>query len=100
MYLSILGLLSLFGGAHVSFRAYAHGSWVLACLWGAYMYRDVWPLMTFTLRPLDAAEGRVLWAKLALIACVGAVEPLLEPYPYIPHDPLVNRVFSARWRGD
>ena len=46
--------------------------------------------MTFTLQPLDKAEGSLLWAKMALSAFVGAVEPMIEPYPYVPYDPLVS----------
>ncbi|EKM51019.1 uncharacterized protein PHACADRAFT_177708 [Phanerochaete carnosa HHB-10118-sp] len=43
--------------------------------------------MTFTLRPLDAAEGKALWVKIALTTWVGCLGPLLEPYPYIPLHP-------------
>lgn len=49
-----------------------------------YAYRDIWPLMTFTLRPVDAAEGRVLWVKVALATWAGLLGPLFEPWPYIP----------------
>lgn len=47
--------------------------------------------MTFTLRPLDEAEGRMLWVKVALAGLAGVLAPLLEPYPYIPYDPEVSR---------
>lgn len=47
--------------------------------------------MTFTLRPADEAEGDVLWAKVALVFFVSSVEPLFEPYPYIPVDPEVRK---------
>ena len=90
MYLSILGLLSLFGGARVSFRAYAHGSWMLACLWGAYMYRDVWPLATVLLTPADAAEGSLMWVKVALLSVSGVVIPLMVPRKYEPINPKVR----------
>ena len=94
MYLSILGLLSLFGGARVSFRAYAHGSWMLACLWGAYMYRDVWPLATVNLVPADKAEGLLLWAKLALLSVTGVIVPVVIPKKYTPLDPKVSGTFN------
>lgn len=54
-----------------------------------YAYRDVWPLMTFTLQPADSAEGDLLWAKVAVASLV-ALLPLFEPYPYIPYDPAVR----------
>ena len=56
-----------------------------------YIDRDVWPLITFTLVPLDSAEGALLWTKLALAVLTGVVLPLIEPYPYIPIDPSVCR---------
>jgi len=46
--------------------------------------------MTFTLHPLDAAEGRILWAKVALSALSGVLLPILEPFPYIPVDEKVS----------
>ncbi|KAJ3558885.1 hypothetical protein NM688_g664 [Phlebia brevispora] len=51
-----------------------------------YCYRDIWPLMTFTLQPIDEAEGAILWVKIGLMIFVSTVEPLLEPYTYIPVD--------------
>ena len=52
--------------------------------------------MTFTLHPLDAAEGRVLWAKIALSGLSGVLLPILEPFPYIP----VNAKVSAPRQRD
>ncbi|PSR81762.1 hypothetical protein PHLCEN_2v6271 [Hermanssonia centrifuga] len=43
--------------------------------------------MTLTLIPADAAEGRMLWVKIALVITAGIVEPTFEPYSYIPVDP-------------
>lgn len=57
---------------------------VLISILAVYTYRDVWPLMTFTLRPCDEAEGSILWTKIALLGLAGVVLPLFEPYPYIP----------------
>ncbi|KAI0703637.1 hypothetical protein BC835DRAFT_1262769 [Cytidiella melzeri] len=62
-----------------------HFSVVVLAVFALYAYRDIWPLMTFTLRPADEAEGRVLWVKTAL-ATLAVVLPLFEPYPYIPVD--------------
>lgn len=47
--------------------------------------------MTSTLHPLDAAEGRILWIKVALAMWTGVIGPVLEPYPYIPLHPEVCR---------
>lgn len=55
-----------------------------------YAYRDIWPLMTFSLRPRDEGEGYILWVKMALAGVAGIMLPLFEPYPYIPVDPKVS----------
>lgn len=68
----------------------AHLSAVSFTILLVYAYRDIWPLMTFTLQPKDMAEGSILWVKLALLAFFGVVEPITEPYPYIPYDPAVS----------
>lgn len=62
----------------------------LFAVFAMYAYRDIWPLMTFTLRPKDEIEGCILWVKVALTALAGVIEPVLEPYPYIPLDPSVS----------
>ena len=53
----------------------------------SYVHRDVWPLMTVTLRPLDESEGAILWMKVALTLFASVVEPLLEPHLYTPVNP-------------
>ena len=55
-----------------------------------YAYRDLWPLLTFTLRPADEAEGSIMWVKLTLALLAGFILPFFEPYPYIPVDPAVS----------
>lgn len=47
--------------------------------------------MTFTLVPKDEAEGSIMWVKIALATFIGAMEPIFEPYPYVPYDPAVSR---------
>lgn len=69
-----------------------HLSVVTFAIFTSYAYRDVWPLMTFTLRPADEAEGVLLWAKVALSAFAGLVEPVFEPYPFMPLNPNVRSI--------
>ncbi len=53
--------------------------------------------MTLALIPADAAEGRMLWVKIALVVLVGIVEPTFEPYSYIPVDPkVIYSIFQVR----
>lgn len=72
-----------------------HLTLVTFAMLAVYSYRDVWPLMTFTLQPQDSVEGNLLWAKLALFAFVSVVEPLFEPYPYVAYDLEVSNIFLA-----
>lgn len=66
-----------------------HATLVILTFVGVYAYRDIWPLMTYTLRPQDLDEGWILWAKIAFAGCAGIVVPVIEPFPYIPVDPEV-----------
>jgi hypothetical protein len=49
---------------HLQTRATA----ILLALIAPHLYRDVWPLRTPGLQPLDSREGAVLWAALVLCA--------------------------------
>lgn len=63
---------------------------VLLSVWAVYVYRDVWPLATFTLSPLDASEGVILWIQLVDLTFAAVVVPLLIPRRYTPVDPDVR----------
>ena len=60
---------------------------ILLCDFIVYAYRDIWPLLTFALAPLDRAEGAILWVKVALITYAAVIVPLLIPRQYVPVDP-------------
>ena len=62
---------------------------VLLALLCVYLYRDVWPLATFTKHPLDNAEGWMLWAKTIILAVISVIIPLFMPRHYVPFDPKV-----------
>ena len=59
-----------------------------------YGYRDVWPLLTYTLTPADSSEGSTLWAKIGLFAIAGLAIPLIIPRAYVP---LNAQVRPAGW---
>ena len=67
-----------------------HLSSLLLGTFSVYAYRDIWPLLTFTLSPADAYEGVLLWIKIGLLAFAAIVVPLLVPRQYIPIDPKVR----------
>lgn len=78
-----LAALNTFSTYRIATVASIHLTLVATVMFLVYAYRDLWPLATFTLRPLDESQGVLLWAKVALSALAGLVIPLLEPYPYI-----------------
>ncbi|KAJ3531222.1 hypothetical protein NM688_g7605 [Phlebia brevispora] len=86
-YASILATWNVLASATAARSISLHLTVVTFSIWAYYAYRDVWPLMTFTLRPLDEVEGYILWVKVALSTFVGLIEPLFEPHAYIPIDP-------------
>ncbi len=89
-YLSVLGVLSLFGRSSLNGLAYTHLSWILVLVWSTYVYRDVWPLLTVDLPPADAHEGPFLWAKLSLLSIAGIIIPVFVPRKYTPVNPKVG----------
>lgn len=89
-YATVLALLNTLSPARHGLIISRHLSIVTFAILVVYGYRDLWPLMTYTLQPKDKAEGNLLWAKIALASFVGALEPIFEPYPYIPYDPAVS----------
>ncbi|KAF8994841.1 P-loop containing nucleoside triphosphate hydrolase protein [Hymenopellis radicata] len=86
-YASVLALSALYiqpGWSRVVTRHYNLTVLATFCV---YFYRDVFPLMTFTLSIQDPAEGKLLWAKVALLGFIGVVLPLGIPRAYVPVDP-------------
>ena len=57
---------------------------ILLVIWTIYTYRDIWPLATYTLVPVDASEGWILWVKISSLTLAGVMEPLIAPRRYIP----------------
>ncbi|KAI0774725.1 multidrug resistance-associated ABC transporter [Trametes elegans] len=86
-YASLLAFITVVSRPSLSNIASQHTVFVLLVAWIVYFYRDVWPLATFTLSPIDADEGAFLWAKLALLTLAAVVVPLFSPRPYVPFDP-------------
>ena len=92
MYTSILSVLTVTAPRAWSLIATRHLVLVLLTTWGVYVYRDVWPLATFTLTPADAAEGWCLWVKVALLTFAAVIVPVVMPAQYTPFDSTVCNV--------
>jgi len=54
-----------------------------------YVYRDLYPLATYTKQPADEEEGQILYAKLTVLCLTAVVIPLFIPRIYTPVDPKV-----------
>ncbi|KAJ3772853.1 hypothetical protein FB446DRAFT_788322 [Lentinula raphanica] len=87
LYTSLLALISAIVRPKWSRVAIKHLNSVLLAAFCVYLYRDVYPLITFTLKPKDLSEGGILWAKIIDLAIISAVIPLVVPRPYVPADP-------------
>jgi hypothetical protein len=86
VYASLLSFALLAQPVSHSQRFSIHATIASLAIFACYIYRDVWPLLTFTLRPIDGSSFLV-WGTLFLAGIAGGAVPLCEPYPYIPHDP-------------
>ncbi|KAI0791665.1 P-loop containing nucleoside triphosphate hydrolase protein [Abortiporus biennis] len=87
IYASILAYISLTPYIKVRKLANDHLVPVLFVSWAVFAYRDLWPLCTYTLKPMDE-EDSALWLKMSLITFSGVIVPLVIPRRYIPLDPL------------
>ncbi|KAJ7741259.1 P-loop containing nucleoside triphosphate hydrolase protein [Mycena metata] len=86
LYGAILASLTI-SPAHTRRRLVRHVNIVLFLAFCVYVYRDILPLATYTHIPADLDEGRVLWAKIALLFITAVVIPGSTPRQYIPVDP-------------
>lgn len=70
--------------------ANTHLIWVLLGTWVVYGYRDIYPLGTFTLEPLDLHEGWLMWVKFGTLTFAAVIIPSFVPTQYIPLYPKVR----------
>jgi hypothetical protein len=94
-YSSLLAFLSITLRSRINKFVTRHLIIVLLISWAVFAYRDIWPLCTFTLRPLDIKEGWIIWAKVALLTLAAIVVPVFIPQSYVPVDATVG---AARLR--
>ncbi|KAF5317788.1 hypothetical protein D9619_012656 [Psilocybe cf. subviscida] len=86
LYSVLLGVVSI-ASKQWSTSATRYTNTVLLSVFAVYAYRDLWPLATFRLQPLDIAEGGTLWAKISILAFTCIFIPLFIPRKYVPVDP-------------
>jgi len=89
-YASALALIAVSTPPKIANVANAHLVWVLFGTWVVYGYRDIYPLGTFILEPLDLHEGSLMWAKLGVLTFAAVIIPSFIPTQYVPFDPRVR----------
>ncbi|KAJ7778321.1 hypothetical protein B0H16DRAFT_1711830 [Mycena metata] len=86
-YTSILAIVTVSAKRRWSQVAVKHLNTVLLLTTAVYVYRDVFPLVTYQLVPQDLAEGWIIWAKVIAFIVAAVIVPLYIPRLYIPVNP-------------
>lgn len=86
-YATVLALISVSAKRTWAKLANAHLVLLLLATFLVFAYRDLWPLVTYTLQPADVYEGGLLWAKCVVLVLTAVVIPLVIPRQYVPFDP-------------
>ncbi|KAG8799884.1 hypothetical protein FRC16_004194 [Serendipita sp. 398] len=101
MYTSFLALCTLILSKRAKRPAKNHLNILFSSALFVYLYRDVWPLATFTLHPVDPHHWTT-WTSIALLVLVAVIVPIFMPHEYVPIDPSnpskdVNPEQTASW---
>ncbi|THV04763.1 P-loop containing nucleoside triphosphate hydrolase protein [Dendrothele bispora CBS 962.96] len=83
-YLTILAIFSISTSLRWSRVITRHFNLVSLITFLIYAYRDLVPLGTFTSKPLDEAQGWLIWTKVSILALMAIVLPLFIPRVYSP----------------
>ncbi|KAG8899583.1 hypothetical protein FRC01_010451, partial [Tulasnella sp. 417] len=85
-YTSMLALLTIAARRRLTRVASSHLTTLLFVAWSIFAYRDLYPLVTYTMHPVDA-DGWVTWVRVGLLTLVGLVLPLVVPRRFVPVNP-------------
>ncbi|KAH9166803.1 hypothetical protein EDB89DRAFT_2075434 [Lactarius sanguifluus] len=88
LYAAFLGLMTVTAWRFRASVASFHLSLLLLGTFSVYAYRNIWPLLTFTLSPVDACEDALLWDPQQAIN-PEQTAPLLSMMLYTFLDPIV-----------
>lgn len=91
VYTSVLALWALLVPVRKVKPTLIHLASVLLAVWATFTYRNIWPLATYNLTPLDiptAPSTAFFWVQYSILTFAAVVAPLLVPTPYIAVDPL------------
>ncbi|KAF9786031.1 hypothetical protein BJ322DRAFT_1057551 [Thelephora terrestris] len=102
VYTAVLSVIAVSARPRTANLANTHLVWVLFGTWLLFAYRDLYPLATFSLSPIDIEEGWLLWTKLGVLTFAATIIPIIIPTQYIPFDPknpapMPNPEQTASW---
>ncbi|KAK7048418.1 ATP-binding cassette transporter [Favolaschia claudopus] len=86
-YSACLAILSFISPLKWRRLAVKHLNVVLFTTFAVYFYRDIFPMVTNPLVPLDLWEGQLLWPKIGILFGVAVLIPISIPRQYRPVDP-------------
>lgn len=96
----MLSILAATSRSSIRQTASNHVALLLLLAFSVYAYRDLIPLCTFTLSPMDGGDGWRLWSRLAILTFAAVLVPLLAPREYVPIDPTVCHFFLTLQGAD
>ncbi|KIJ45691.1 hypothetical protein M422DRAFT_778885, partial [Sphaerobolus stellatus SS14] len=101
-YASVLGFITLLPSIRGIQWPGVHLTIIMLLVVSIYTYRDLLPLATYHMVPIDREQGWLLWSRVSISSLVGVIFPLLTPRLYKPVDPLnpvkeVNTEQTTSW---
>lgn len=98
--MTLLSFISLLASPALQRITSRHLGFLLLVTFGVYVHRDIRPLATFSLEPVDGGEGWLLWSKIIILAVIAVVVPLVKPKQYASSDPEVLYLFQTQAVSD
>ncbi|KAF9521634.1 hypothetical protein CPB83DRAFT_865377 [Crepidotus variabilis] len=83
-YTTVLSTTALLTSGKWSRVAAQHAKFVLLVVLSNHIYRNIWPLATYTRHPLD--RGAFVWVNLTLLVITSVVIPLFTPRKHVSHN--------------
>ncbi|KAF8477848.1 hypothetical protein JB92DRAFT_2801159 [Gautieria morchelliformis] len=101
-YTALLAFITLVSNSRWRSLARTHLTVTMLAVVAVYTHRDLIPLTTYILKPVDGAQGWLLWSRIGVASFVGVFIPLAIPRTYTPVDPMnpskeVNTEQTASW---
>lgn len=79
-------LLALKPATPIRRQLIAHLDIFLFVTWLLYAYRNLYPLLTYDLKPTDL-DNAITWSRVGLLSFIAVLVPLFRPRSYSPADP-------------